>query len=58
MLNKQIRRNGSVGISEEGSDTCKVRGFHSSVRKIRNVANYLFIVRASCFTRLESAVVM
>jgi hypothetical protein len=57
MLSKEIRRNENVGISEKGSATCKVRGFHSSVRKIRNVANYLSIVRASCFTRLESAVV-
>jgi hypothetical protein len=68
MLSKQIRRNESVGISEEGSGTCKVRVFHSSgtckvrvfhssVRKIQNVANYLSIIRASCFTRLESAVV-
>jgi hypothetical protein len=57
MLSKEIRRNESFGISEEGSATCKVRGFHSSVRKIRNVVNYLPIVRASCFTRLASAVV-
>jgi len=57
MLSKQIRRNESVGFSEEGSGACKVRGFHRSVRKIWNVANYLSIVRASCFTRLESAVV-
>jgi hypothetical protein len=54
MLSKQIRRNESVGISGEGSGTCKV---YSSVRKIRNVANYFSIIRASCFTRPESAVV-
>jgi hypothetical protein len=57
MLSKQIRRDESVGISEEGGGACKVRRFHSSVRKFRNVADYLHIVRASCFTRLESAVV-
>jgi len=57
MSSKQIRRNESAGISEEGSVACKVRRFHSSVRKIRNVADYLYIVRVSCFTRLESAVV-